>query len=369
MIKQLFILFVLLQTQSLIAQNRTLCPEEVHELIVSKEFKKIEPIEFNLDSIGVKIIRQFFYDKANYPDQVSKKQYLDRPYMGSWEKRNLASFLKRLKNAEYRKKVYTLTDADSLLLRRQKRGQTGMWSFRPIDTSIAMNPYYAFFSFDITTARNTIPRSMVANGFESTGSYRGSMPVAKQSALIYDSRFTVGIPKVILNSSNNEQFELPLIIIGKDFVSYRAGLSLLENVLKESGYSDNSIRFTLVQLYVATNYYSTNEIESVPCQSFNLFKNKSCYQFKLRKDLEYIFTMKKTHEISYKLKEEAENLKYAVETAVWRSYSDNYPEIEFKSKRGRRFIYEVTYRTSDYQYKKSKAIYNRGRVRFRDLKP
>src|SRR5690554_7296399 len=96
MIKQLFIIFVLLQTQQLIAQNRTLSPKEATELFVSKEFNKIEPIEFNLDSIGVIIIRQFFYDKANYPDQVSKKQYLDKPYYSSWEKKNLSKFLKRL---------------------------------------------------------------------------------------------------------------------------------------------------------------------------------------------------------------------------------------------------------------------------------
>ncbi len=364
MIKQLFIIFVLLQTQQLIAQNRTLSPKEATELFVSKEFNKIEPIEFNLDSIGVKIIRQFFYDKANYPDQVSKKQYLDNPYYSSWEKKNLSKFLKRLENPENRKRVYTLTEEDSLLLKRQKRDQRGMWRFSPIDTSIAMNPYYEFFSFYITTARNIVPRSMIANGYEISGPYGRTSPVAKKSVFIYDPSFTVAIPRIILNSSNNEQIELPLIILGKDFVSYRANLFLLENVLKESGYSDCSIRFTLVQLDAAANY-SAKKIESVPCQGFNLLNNKTCYKFNVRKEEVYIATMKKTHQISYALEEEAENLKYAVETAMWVNYFERNPEIEFKTKNGRRFIYEVEYRDSDYQYKRLKAIYNRGKVRFK----
>lgn len=366
MIKHLFILFMLLQAQFLIAQNRTLSPEKATELISSKKFDKIEPIGIDLDSAGVKIIRQFFYDKANYPDQVSKKQYLDNPYYSSWEKKNLSKFLKNLENPEYRTKAYTLTEADSLLLKRQKRDQRGMWRFSPIDTSIATNPYYEFFSFYITTARNTIPSSMIANGYESSGAYGATSPVAKMSAFIYDPGFTVAIPKINLNSSNNEQIELPLIILGKDFVSYRANLLLLENVLKESGYSDSNIRFSIVQLDAATNY-SAKKIESALCQGFNLFNKKSCYKFN-RLEVDYKVTMNKTHQIGYALVEEAENLKSYIRSVFKNSYYGSYSEIEFKSQKGRRFIYEIEYRDyKDYYYKRCKAVYNRGKVRFKLL--
>lgn len=103
MIKRTFILIVLLQSQFLVAQGKLLTAEKSTELFITREFDEIMPNEFNLDSIGVKIIRQFFYDKANYPDQESKNQYLDNPYYNysSWEKKNLSMFLKRLEDPEY----------------------------------------------------------------------------------------------------------------------------------------------------------------------------------------------------------------------------------------------------------------------------
>lgn len=383
MIKNIFFILLLTQIYPLCAQKNTLSSKEAAEIIRTKDYKKTEHVQYNLDSVGTRIIRQLFSDKANHPDRISKKEYLDNPYRDTFEKEMLSSLIQILKKSETRKKVYTLTDEDSLLVfgrelkwKRGKIGQRGIWSFNPVDSTIAPNPYYQFFTFSIKMAVDWAPVVFVAKGFEPSG-VRGTLrTLPKQHALIYDPVFTIGIPKVHLITENNNQPELPLIILGKDFISYPSNQLLLENVLKSSGHSDSTSRSLLVHLDALADY-NLKELNPTTCKGFNLFNSKSCYQFTLttrewtaeisgfiNRKTKYIATINKSNKISYALVEEPQNLLSHVKSVFESRYNESNSEITFESKRCRRFIYEIETEPDRLtkQSKKYKAVYRKGKV-------
>lgn len=359
-------------SQNIWTQNYEVSPELAVEIIRSKSYEKIESDEENLDSIGIKIIRKFFSDKANNPDRVSKKDYLDNPFLDKYQKKSYSYFIKLLKKSDVRKREYTLTVEDSLLVSENTaKGRRGLWNFRVVDSTVAPNPYYRFYSFSIKSTSDHYPISKwVAKGFKppiSRSMRANSIP--KLYALIYDPVFTVGIPKVHLITKNNNQIELPFILLGRDFISYPSNKLLLDNVLKSSGYCDSTSLSLLVYLDAFSDY-GPKEFHPTPCQDLNLFKNKTCYQFASGNGTKYIATINKSYKISYAFVEEPENLLSHVKSVFETRHNESYSEITFESKLGRRFIYEIETRPNrlTHQSKKYKAIYNRGKITFNLIK-
>jgi len=360
-------------SQNIWTQNCAVSPELAVEIIQSKSYEKIESDEENLDSIGIKIIRKFFNDKANHPDRISKKDYLSNPFLDKYQKESYSYFIKFLKKSNVRKREYTLTDEDSLLVSENtaKGRLAALWNFSAFDSTVAPNPYYCFYSFSITRSWDHYPiDKWVVKGFEppfSRSTRANSIP--KLYALIYDPVFTVGIPKVHLITKNNNQIELPLILLGRDFISYPSNKLLLDNVLKSSGYCDSASLSLLVYLDAFSDY-GPKEFHPTPCQDLNLFKSKTCYEFTSGNGTKYIATINKSNKISYALVEEPENLLSHVKLVFETRHNESYSEITFESKRGRRFIYEVETRPDrlTLQSKKYKAIYNRGKITFNLIK-
>lgn len=366
MFSKLFVLIYLLLVQSSLSQNIIVNPEQAVEIICSKDYEKIEPNEFNLDSVGTNIIRTLFSDKANHPDRISKKRYLENPILTPFEKEFLSNLYQSLKDPKKRKEVYLLAKEDSLLIFGRSTSMTpGLWSFSAVDSTIASNPYYQFFIFNLRMSQNSTPQ-VVANNFVTSGPYGATSTVAKPKTLIYDPVFTVGIPKVCLY--NNDTIKLPLILLGRDFISYPNNKLLLDNVLKSSGYCDSTSLSLLVYLDAFSDY-GPKEFHPTPCQDLNLFKNKTCYQFASGNGTKYIATINKSYKISYALIEEPHNLMSHVKSVFYARYHESDSEVTFKSKRGRKFIYEIEVR--DYltrQRKSYKAVYKRGRITYNLIK-
>ena len=78
MMRNIFNIILLLQVSITFSQGNMLGFQKAIQIIKSGEYEINESIEYDLDTIGTQIIRQLFYDKANYPDRVSKEKYLER---------------------------------------------------------------------------------------------------------------------------------------------------------------------------------------------------------------------------------------------------------------------------------------------------
>lgn len=413
MIRNFIVIICLLQGSITFSQENVLSPQEAIQIINSGEYEIGKSVEYDLDTIGIQVIKQLFYDKANYPDRVSKEKYLDQyNHLSSFEKRNISSIYKILKNPEYRKRVYTLKDEDSVLVYGSKdiryinsrKGFKDLWNIYPIDTTIiASNSYYSFFKFEIKLANNFTPR-FIANGIISRGSRSSPTEYSsKLKAIIYNSRFIVGIPKVNLKNKEIEKLELPLLFLGEDFISYPINNQLLTSILEASGQSDSTSFSSLVHLYVRSRYgaSSTQEFYEIPCQKLNLFKSERCYKFSVLegswspedyrhnyRSTDYIATLDKSYGIKYKLVEEPENLTMYIQESLNRYYgiyssnSAYYKEPSFVTKRGKRFIYKTDYwieterwshaenGKEQFEYKKFKVkiAYKGGKVSFKQIK-
>lgn len=403
------------------SQQKKLSPQEAMQIFNSGEYESYESIEYDLDTVGTQIIRQLFYDKVNYPDRISKEKYLERytssrkEYLGrdgfsKWQAEAISRLYKKRRNdKDYRKRIYTLTDEDSLLVYGSKKsfnnrktkikGEQPLWTLSLFDTTMIENPYYSFFKFTIKSvgsrSYDVWPRT-VANSVTENEEYTG-----KSNVFIYDSKFLVGIPKVNLKNKDNEKLELPLLLLGVDFISYPINNQLLINILKVSGYSDSASFSSLVLLYARFNYVSSRkqELYEIPCKKFNLFKRERCYKFSVLEgswSLEdnqhnyrrtyYIATINKSYDIKYNLVEEPENLTMYIQESLNTYYSisshkpEYYKEPRFVVKRGRRFIYKTDWiETKSWQYDKDgkeqfeykkfkvKITYKRGEVFFKEI--
>lgn len=310
------------------AQQNALTPETASEIILEKMIRRTEPVQYSQDSVGSIVIRKLFYDKANHPDPVSKKEYLENFYLTSYARENLCNLIGRLENPEFRRDVYSLTSSDSLLL----HGRNQLWWLTPVDTSIATNPYYQFFSFNLV--RDGL---CTANRFVPSGcAYGGQSPVAKPNALIYDSRFTIGVPRVSIYDSLNNRADLPFILLGRDFVSYKSNLMLLANVIKFTGLPDSTVQMLIVQLDAYADFMPKN-ITSVTHNKNTCFRFHSHW---LKAD--YYASLSSDYFINYSLVEEPQNLIPHVTTVFLVNYPYTYPEVVFKSKKRRKFIYEIS---------------------------
>lgn len=409
MMRNIFNIILLLQVSITFSQGNMLGLQKAIQIIKSGEYEINESIEYDLDTIGTQIIRQLFYDKANYPDRVSKekyleryrssrKEYLERDEFSKWETEVISrAYKKRRNDKEYRKRVYTLTDEDSLLIYGSKKsfnnhkvkikGDQPLWSLSLFDTSMIENPYYIFFKFRIQSIDGKhnydIWPKTVANKITQNGEFIG-----RGSVFIYNFKFLVGIPKVNLKNKNNERLELPLLLLSEDFIFYPTSNQLLTTILDVSGYSDSASLTSLVKLYTCFKYGASRvqQFQALRCRKLNLFSRKEYYRFSIlnrksqnsnfKDTTEYIATINKSYDIKYKLVEEPKNLIPFVRKTCKEFYeqydiNNKTLKINFISKRGRKFIYEaewsrqgVRYLNSSesYEYLGAKVTYKRGKV-------
>jgi len=302
--RNIFNIILLLQVSITFSQGNMLGYQKAIQIIKSGEYVINESTEYDLDTIGTQIIRQLFYDKANYPDRVSKekylerykstrKEYLERSEFSKWETEVISrAYKKRRKDKEYRKKVYTLTNEDSLLIYGSKKnfnnhkvkikGDQPLWSLSLFDTSIIENSYYNFFKFKIQSIDGKhnydIWPKTVANNMTPNGEFIG-----RGDVFIYNFEFLVGIPKVNLKNKDNERLELPLLLLSEDFICYPISNQLLTTIIDVSSYSENASLTSLVKLYTCFKYGASRmqQFQAIHCRKLNLFSRKKHYKFSI----------------------------------------------------------------------------------------
>jgi hypothetical protein len=296
--------------------------------------------------MGDTIVRELLSNKINHPELVSKKEYLNNPYLSEHNLNYVKQTLENLERLEFRKQVYTLVPSDSIFY----GCDNFTYRITALDTSIGNNSFYRFYTFDVQTINYQL-----GVRYQSSGPYGAQSPIAKPNAFIYDSRFTVGVPKVCILRADSSKGILPYLFFGRDFANRKQSTELLASILKRNYIADTLIQKTLIQIDAAGDYE--------PEKPAFFSQNKSSVQFsffsKARK-LRYIASIDQNYAISYQLVETSDNLLGFVFSVYDAQFPFLYPEIKFLNQRRKRFAYLVTPKEGNPKI----ATYKKGKITF-----
>lgn len=271
-------------------------------------------------------ILELLLSKIECNDNISLNEYLDNPYLAESDRKFITSEYRLLLKHDNRTFYYWPNCSDSIIF----GNPNGLVSIQQLEIPNSTFITFIFFAIDIRTVNSCIPSRRTIN-------YQYSQYpqiIAKPHALIYDSRFVIGIPVIDSSYTGNDW-----IYLGRDYCEFDNSRSRLIKSIAQSlgvGLTDSSCIKKYIEIDSWADY-EPYELRYVEHQG-----QAQLYRFRSRMFQADFFAKVNGNNITYSRVETPENLSGLVLNAYESRYGPHSgSRISFVRQERKNFIYKI----------------------------